>query len=51
MKRLITPSNELPAGYLTTTKFNAPFIKTDGQRNACRVSGSRGSSRIHEPRR
>lgn len=34
MKKLIRATNELPAGYLTTTKFNAPFIKTDGQRNA-----------------
>lgn len=36
MKRWIHASEEkeLPGGYLTTTKFTAPFIKTDEQKNA-----------------
>ncbi len=34
MKKLIRSTEEMPNGYLTTTRFNAPFIKTDGQRNA-----------------
>lgn len=34
MKKLIRSTEEIPNGYLTTNKFNAPFIRTDGQRNA-----------------
>ena len=34
MKRWIHANTEIPAGYLKTTKFTAPYIKTDDQRNA-----------------
>ena len=34
MKRWIHAAEELPAGYLKTTRFTAPSIKTDEQRNA-----------------
>lgn len=34
MKKLIRSTEGMPDGYLTTTRLNAPFIRTDGQRNA-----------------
>lgn len=34
MKRWIHSNTEMPAGYLKTTKFTTPYIKTDDQRNA-----------------
>lgn len=33
-KKKITSDEELPAGYLETTRFTTPYIKTDDQRNA-----------------
>lgn len=35
MKKLVRATKEMPAGYLTTNKFNAPFINSVIRKEEC----------------